>query len=228
MDYTLLKNQLYSMRNQTQLTWGNQLNSTQDDSSQSFSNILSNQLADQHVIQPSTSSFSDLFLSQAAREKFEMLQQIVPPASNTQIADSNVVAPKQTEGKHGSKSAFDDIIHAAATRFSIDPKLIYAVIKNESNFNPNAKSHAGASGLMQLMPATARGLGVQNVFNPEQNINGGAKYLKSMLTKYNGDIEKALAAYNAGPGNVDKYNGIPPFKETRAYVPKVLNTYHNA
>jgi soluble lytic murein transglycosylase-like protein len=125
------------------------------------------------------------------------------------------------------KTDYDNIITRAAETYDIPKKLIQSVIKQESNFNPNAVSYAGASGLMQLMPATASYLGVQNSFDPEQNVFGGAKYLRQMLDMFDGSTTLALAAYNAGPGNVKKYGGIPPFNETQNYVKKVTG-YYNA
>lgn len=129
--------------------------------------------------------------------------------------------------KHSvNETDFDEIVDQAAAAFNLPVKLIKSVIQKESNFNPNAVSSAGASGLMQLMPGTARSLGVKNILDPAENVFAGTKYLRQMMDKYDNNLELALAAYNAGPGNVDKYGGIPPFKETQNYVQKVTNTFY--
>lgn len=116
------------------------------------------------------------------------------------------------------------LIQEQAQAQGVDADLLKAIMKNESNFNPKAVSPVGAQGLMQLMPGTAAGLGVSDSFDPAQNIAGGAKYIKGLLTKYQ-SVPKAVAAYNAGPGAVDKYHGIPPYKETTQYVKKVMQSY---
>ena len=118
--------------------------------------------------------------------------------------------------------SLDTIFQKAAKQYDVPVSLLKAIGKAESNFNPEAVSSAGAQGVMQLMPATAQSLGVTNPFDAEQNIMGGAKYIKQMLDRYDGDVKLALAAYNAGSGNVAKYGGIPPFAETQNYVKKVM------
>lgn len=130
----------------------------------------------------------------------------------------------------GNKSKLMELIDknitAASNKYNIDANLIKAVIKQESDFNPYSLSSAGAQGLMQLMPGTADALNVKDPWDISQNIDGGARYLRDQLNSFGGDIKLALAAYNAGPNNVTKYKGIPPFTETQNYVVKVLNYYN--
>lgn len=126
-----------------------------------------------------------------------------------------------------NKNAFDQLIRQAAQQHGISEGLIKAVMHTESGFNINARSPVGAQGLMQLMPATARRFNVSNAYDPQQNIFGGARYLSWLLKRFNGDTRLAIAAYNAGEGNVDKYGDVPPFRETRDYVKRVTSRYQN-
>ncbi len=142
--------------------------------------------------------------------------------SNSGQAVSQVDAPTLTGGP---ATRFDAIIRSAANRYGVQEGLIKAVIKMESDFNPKAVSHAGARGLMQLMPSTAAGLGVRDAFDPEQNIMAGTRFLRDMLDKYRGDLDSALAAYNWGPGNVDRSRGAFLPRETREYLVKVKRYY---
>ena len=140
-------------------------------------------------------------------------------------------APKKSK-RHRTKRdpdryiKYDAIIDKAAEFYRLPEPFIRAVMRVESDFNPTVVSHAGASGLMQLMPKTARAMGVSDVFNPRQNILGGARYLRVLANRYDGDMVLTLAAYNAGEGAVDKYGGIPPYKETQRYVRRVLKHYY--
>ena len=131
-----------------------------------------------------------------------------------------------TRVKYEDVTEYHSIIHEKASTYDIDPSLIKAVIETESNWNSMAISRKGAMGLMQLMPSTASEMNVHNPFNPEENIEGGTKYLRYLLERFKGDLTLALAAYNAGPNAVEKYGFIPPYTETRQYVSKVLSLYN--
>lgn len=125
------------------------------------------------------------------------------------------------------RSEIDAFVETHARRQQLDPDLVRAVIQVESAFRPRAESHKGAMGLMQLMPETARILSVRDPWDPNENLRGGTTYLRHLLDRFGGQLELALAGYNAGPENVDRYGGIPPFEETRSYVEKVLRVYRN-
>jgi soluble lytic murein transglycosylase-like protein len=150
-------------------------------------------------------------------------QEAVTAATNTVTSITTSIQAGASTIKHN----YEDIVKRASEKYGVPEKLISSIIKHESNFNNAVKSSAGAVGLMQLMPVTAKYVGVSDRTDPEQNIMGGTKYLSMMLDKYDGDLKLALAAYNAGPGNVDKYGGVPPFKETQNYLKKVLGTYQS-
>src|SRR6266566_3620170 len=123
------------------------------------------------------------------------------------------------------RDGVERLVREAAGRHRVDPALVRAVIETESNWNPKAYSHKGAGGLMQLIPTTAQRYGAYDVFNPQQNVDAGVKYLKTLLERYNGNLDLALAAYNAGEGAVDRAHGVPAFRETRNYVQKVQDAY---
>ena len=170
--------------------------------------------------------------SQSEDVKFRLTNQSRFDALSKLPQISQLAAQKATQigksvAKNASKAQIKEMISKIAQKHGVDEKLVHALVKQESGFNPNATSHCGAMGLMQLMPATAKGLGVVDAYNPVQNVEGGVKYLKSMLDKYNGNVVLALAAYNAGPGAVDKYKDVPPYKETQNYVKNILTNYLN-
>lgn len=133
--------------------------------------------------------------------------------------------PNVNFNKRATRDEIISMIDDTSAKYGVDAKLIKALVKQESGFNPTAKSKAGALGLMQLMPSTAKGLGVKDPLDAKQNIEGGVKYVKSLLNRFDGNIILALAAYNAGPNAVKKYDGIPPYKETQNYVKSILKNY---
>ena len=137
-------------------------------------------------------------------------------SGTVQVTESNFRLPELTR-----ENRFDHLISEAATTYGVDVDLIRAVIRAESNFNPRAKSPVGAQGLMQLMPALQQDFGITDPFDPRENVMGGVRYLRKLLDLHGGNVALALASYNAGPGNVARYGGIPPFRETRNYVKKI-------
>jgi soluble lytic murein transglycosylase-like protein len=149
------------------------------------------------------------------------------PKGSSPTADENPGYRDLANGYRVSAAEIDKAIDESAAKHNVDPNLVRALIKVESNFNARAVSRKGAMGLMQLMPQTAKNLKVSNPFDPQQNVDAGVRHLKELLNNYNGDVPLTLAAYNAGRGAVARNNGIPPYRETKNYVKRITELYFN-
>lgn len=184
---------------------------------------INNVLARIEEIQKMTEQFQPIQFQENNQVKNKDFNQYMNDAVNQTAA-----TPKAENVSSSQNASIMDMIKEASQKYKVPETLIQSVIKQESAFNPFAVSKAGAQGLMQLMPETAKELGVKDVFNPKENINGGTKYLRELLNKFDGNVPLSLAAYNAGPKRVMDSGGIPNIKETKNYVKKVFNNYQKS
>ncbi len=195
--------------------------------------VLRNGNSIRHERREVLGSVTRLYLSSASNgyieiptdqiERFEK-DTVPPPIPTAPAQPATRVAPQKQEAL--TRDALNQVVSGAGERHQIDPDFISSVIRAESGFHQNAVSRKGALGLMQLMPGTASQLGVSNPFDPKSNVEGGTKYLRDLLVKYNLDVNKALAAYNAGSRRVDQYHGVPPYFETQAYISRIIRDFN--
>jgi hypothetical protein len=176
------------------------------------------------------SSFTDVPTEEITGYEEDLTLTLPVPVAASTNADSHASTPfgavSSASAKAASPFALNDVVSSASAAYHLDPDLVNSIIHAESGFNAHAVSPKGARGLMQLMPATANQLGVNDAFDPQANVTGGSRYLRELLERYNFDLVKALAAYNAGPERVEQYRGVPPFRETRAYVARIVHEYN--
>lgn len=177
-------------------------------------------------------SFIDVPTAEIDRFEPDLTPPDPPPAPEVDKSQPGVVPPPATPAAAAKLQApqssmnVADAVNSASDRYRLDPDFVNSVIRAESGFNPRAVSRKGAQGLMQLMPETASQLGVSNAFDPQSNVDGGTRYLRELLERYNYDMIKALAAYNAGTKRVEQYHGVPPYRETRAYVASIVKDFN--
>jgi len=181
-----------------------------------LSRVLPGSLVSQRV-----SLFDEAWLPDNARADDDALPANATPLQK-EIHRINVAIRRQF---FADAVPFGDLIHEKAEKYKVDPALVAAVVETESRFRTNARSQVGAKGLMQLMPRTGRWMGARNLYDPEQNVDAGVKYLSYLSDRFDGNLKKTIAAYNGGEGNVKRYNGVPPFRETQQYVKKVMHKY---
>jgi len=180
--------------------------------------VLQNGFSIHHLRRETLGQTTRLFVSNEASSYIDVPTAQIQSIQEVQVADK--VTPA------AARPSISDAVNAASDKHQIDADLINSVINAESAFNPRAVSRKGAQGLMQLMPETATKLGVKDAFDPAANVNAGTQYLRDLLVLYNGDMVKALAAYNAGPQRVAQYHGVPPYHETRAYVAQIVRDFN--